>query len=242
LRRRARRRGRADDGGRACRCRAGAVGGDPAPREARSMMPFSMASNRETAVGAGAGSRGARPGGDAGSRAGWAEPGSIDKTQAASHGAGHSRPVNSGVLVEARRRWAFRASAASTPIGELGDEVAERQPLVAETARRSPCSGRPGGAGRRSRDAAGPFRPRASRAGGCLVTARFFGVCRDHSMNPVGLAHQRPPPTMVADGPPARDAARGPADARCSRWQTLTEPRGPVLPVVEDAAAGAGST
>ncbi len=57
----------------------------------------------------------------------------MPSTQAPSHGAGHSRPVNSGKLLVACRRSAASAhSPALHQVVPLGDEVAERTALVAE--------------------------------------------------------------------------------------------------------------
>ena len=75
----------------------------------------------------------------------------MPSTQAASHGAGQSGPVNSGKLLVACR-WSI-ASLQSVAVDEVvpvGDQVAERAAVVAERARRSPCSARPGRAARRS--------------------------------------------------------------------------------------------
>ena len=86
----------------------------------------------------------------------------MPSTQAASHGAGHSRPVNSGkLLVACSRSIAVAPVVAVDQVVPLGDEVARAGSRCGRTGCRSPCSGWPA---RCSVLAAGTARrPRASR-------------------------------------------------------------------------------
>ena len=69
----------------------------------------------------------------------------MPSTQAASHGAGHSRPVNSGkLLVACSRSMASRQLVPADQVVPLGDEVAQRAAVVAE---RDAAVHAPGGLG-----------------------------------------------------------------------------------------------
>jgi hypothetical protein len=61
-------------------------------------------------------------------RVGWLMP----STQAVSHGAGHSRPVNSGKLLVACRRSMAAPVPAPGQVVPLRDQVAQRAAVVAE--------------------------------------------------------------------------------------------------------------
>ena len=117
----------------------------------------------------------------------------MPSTHAASHGAGHSRPVNSGkLLVACSRSIAVAPVVAVDEVVPVGDQVAERAAVVAErdaavhAARRPACAAcRPGTARR-------PRCQSRSRTG----TGRRVGSSRAVLHEPGRLTHARPPSPM----------------------------------------------